>query len=73
MSVYSAGSPAFAPAVTVRDQHRIGRGHSSAAPSWRWALLEALAHAGACIDPSGILAVQRLRHNGHQEQRRGRR
>ena len=61
MSVYSAGSPAFAPAVTGRDQHLIGRGDSSAARFWPWALLEAFAHAGACIDPSGMLAVQRLR------------
>ena len=64
MSVYSAGSPTFAPAVARRDdqqQHVIGRGDGSAARSWRWALLEALAHAGACIDPSGMLAVQRLR------------
>ena len=26
-----------------------------------WTVVEALAHAGAFIDPSGILAVQRLR------------
>jgi hypothetical protein len=30
-------------------------------PSRLWALIEALAYAGAYIDPSGILAVQRLR------------
>jgi hypothetical protein len=70
MSVYSAGSPAFAPAVTGRD-HLIGRGDSPAAPSWPWALLEALAHAGACIDPSGMLACQRLRRDQQHEQRRG--
>jgi hypothetical protein len=41
--------------------HLIGRGDRPAARSWPWALLEALAHAGACVDPSGVLAVQRLR------------
>ena len=30
-------------------------------PSRLWALIEALAYAGAYVDPSGILAIQRLR------------
>jgi hypothetical protein len=63
MSVYSAGSPTFAPAVAGRDQHLIGHGDSPAARSWPWALLTALAHAGAYIDLSGVLAVQRLRRD----------
>jgi hypothetical protein len=39
-------------------------------PSRIWALLEALAYAGAFIDPSGILAMQRLRQTQEEEARR---
>ena len=35
-----------------------------------WNLIEALAYAGAFIDPSGILAVQRLRQAQEEEERR---
>jgi hypothetical protein len=38
----------------------------------RWTMIEALAYAGAFIDPSGILAVQRLRQ-AQEEERNGRR
>jgi hypothetical protein len=39
-----------------------------------WTLIEALAYAGAVIDPSGILAVERLRRaREEQEARDGRR
>ena len=39
-----------------------------------WTLIEALAYAGAYVDPSGILAVQRLRQaKEEEEQRNGRR
>jgi hypothetical protein len=44
-----------------------------AVPSRAWALLEALAYAGALIDPSGVLAGQRLRRIPEQEQGHGRR
>ena len=37
-----------------------------------WTMMEALAYAGAFIDPSGILAVQRLRQ-AQEEERNGRR
>jgi hypothetical protein len=36
-----------------------------------WTLIEALAYAGAYIDPSGILAVERLRQAKEEEERRG--
>jgi hypothetical protein len=36
-------------------------------------MIEALAYAGAFIDPSGILAVQRLRRAQEEEERNGRR
>lgn len=35
-----------------------------------WTFIEALAYAGAFIDPSGILAVQRLRQAQEEEERR---
>ena len=38
-----------------------------------WTLIEALAYAGAFIDPSGILAVERLRRAEAEEERNGRR
>jgi hypothetical protein len=34
-----------------------------------WTVIEALAYAGAFIDPSGILAVQRLRQAQEEEKR----
>lgn len=70
MSVSSTGSPSFAAAVHDRTQ-RTDRNHTPAVPSWAWALLEALAYAGACNDPSGVLAVQRLHRSRQQTQRRG--
>ena len=50
------------------DQADLGRER----PSRLWTLLEALAYAGAYIDPSGILAVQRLRQ-AQEEERNGHR
>jgi hypothetical protein len=41
-------------------------------PSRLWTLIEALAYAGAYIDPSGILAVERLRQAKEAEERDGR-
>jgi hypothetical protein len=58
------------PAFQDRNQ-RTDRNDTSAARSLAWALLEALACAGAFIDPSGVLAGQRLRRSREQEQRRG--
>jgi hypothetical protein len=49
------------------DQADLGRER----PSRLWALLEALAYAGAYIDPSGVLAVQRLRQAREEERRNG--
>jgi hypothetical protein len=34
-----------------------------------WTLIEALAYAGAYVDPSGILAVERLRQAKEAEER----
>jgi hypothetical protein len=38
--------------------------------SWIWAALEAMAYAGAVIDPSGVLATHRFRRI--QEEQHGR-
>jgi hypothetical protein len=48
---------------TVRDTER--------KQSRLWTLIEALAYAGAYVDPSGILAVERLRQAKEEEERRG--
>jgi hypothetical protein len=37
-------------------------------PSRLWTVIEALAYAGAVIDPSGVLAVERLRRAEEDEQ-----
>ena len=37
-----------------------------------WTLIEALAYAGAYIDPSGVMAVQRLRQAKEEEERNAR-
>ncbi|HYN18386.1 MAG TPA: hypothetical protein VEY96_09910 [Actinomycetes bacterium] len=61
MSQMTASSATQAPAFRDRDDaDHIDRarepGHSKL-----WTLIEALAYAGAMIDPSGIMAVERLR------------
>jgi hypothetical protein len=71
MSNLIATSPTRAPAFRDQpgaDQADLGRER----PSRLWAVLEALAYAGAFIDPSGILAVQRLRQT-QEEERNGHR
>ena len=49
--------------LTARDRRR----------SRTWTVIEALAYAGVFIDPSGILAVERLRQAKEQEERNDRR
>jgi hypothetical protein len=57
--------PAFRSQPTT-DQADLGRER----PSRLWALIEALAYAGAYIDPSGIMAVHRLRQAQEEEERK---
>jgi hypothetical protein len=38
-----------------------------------WTVLEALAYAGATIDPSGVLTMQRLRQAQEEEERHAQR
>ena len=58
----------------LRDRDRTDRTDqvSEAQRARLWTMIEALAYAGAFIDPSGILAVQRLRQ-AQEEERNGRR
>jgi hypothetical protein len=66
---------ATAPARAFRD--RVDSDHADHTDqgagrnrSRMWTLIEALAYAGAHIDPSGILAVERLRQAKEAEERR---
>jgi hypothetical protein len=56
----------------AEQAERVDRGRE-ARRSRVWALIEALAYAGAVIDPSGIMAVQRLHRAEAEEARNGRR
>jgi hypothetical protein len=63
-------------APAFRDHHadHTHQGDREAARRTRlWTMIEALAYAGAVIDPSGVLAVQRLRQAQEEEERNGRR
>jgi hypothetical protein len=58
-----ASSPVHIPASRGYDidhaaDHAAGAG--DAKPSWLWRLVEALAYAGASIDPASALAAQRF-------------
>ena len=71
-----AGSPTRPPVVLDRT----ATDHASPADADRqarrrarlWTVVEALAYAGAFVDPSGILAVQRLRQAQEEEERHDR-
>ena len=68
-----ATTPTRPPAF--RDQVDTGNDADRAREPGRsrlWTLIEALAYAGAIVDPSGILAVQRLRQ-AQEEERNGHR
>jgi hypothetical protein len=65
-------TPTQAPGVPDRDDTGLGDRTPEARRSRLWALIEALAYAGAYIDPSGIMAVQRLRQAQEEEKRNGR-
>ena len=65
MSQLSATAPARAIAA---PSDRGDRDTARPARSRIWAVLEALAYAGATIDPSGVLVSQRLRR--YQEEQR---
>jgi hypothetical protein len=62
-----------APAFRDRDDTDHADRDRERSRSRLWTLIEALAYAGAFIDPSGILAVQRLRQAQEEEEGNGRR
>jgi hypothetical protein len=73
MSQLVATTSTRAPALPDRDDTDQADRKREARRTRLWALIEALAYAGAYIDPSGIMAVQRLRQAQEEEQRNGQR
>jgi len=73
MSQLLATAPTQAPALPDRDDSDHPDRKPEPGRSRLWAIIEALAYAGAYIDPSGILAVQRLRQAQEEEERNGQR
>ena len=68
MSAATASSPAPVPAIQDHDAADAGRSRWS---SRSWVLVEALAYAGASIDPASALAAQRFARIRDEEQGRG--
>jgi hypothetical protein len=62
------------PAPALRDRHDADRVDHDRTPgrSRLWALIEALAYAGAIADPSGIMALERLRRAKEEAERHDR-
>jgi hypothetical protein len=54
--------PVLAPTVSGQVEQG-ARKETSRGRTLAWKLLEGLAYAGACVDPSGILAMQRIRED----------
>jgi hypothetical protein len=69
MSQLTTTSTTQAPAF--RDGNHADRVDHDREPgrSRLWALIEALAYAGAIVDPSGIMAVERLRRAKEEAER----
>jgi hypothetical protein len=61
-------------APALRDRHDADRVDHDRTPgrSRLWALIEALAYAGAIADPSGIMALERLRRAKEEAERHDR-
>jgi len=73
MSLITADSPTCAPAIRDREGADHPDRDRAPEPSRIWVLLEALAYAGAFIDPTGVLAAQRFAGIREQDQRHRRR
>jgi hypothetical protein len=73
MSQLVATTSTKVPALPDRDDTDQADRKREARRTRLWALIEALAYAGAYIDPSGIMAVQRLRQAQEEEKRNGQR
>ena len=72
MSHLIASAPTQPPAFRDHDTIDHASQAGERARSGIWTLIEALAYAGAFIDPSGILAVQRLRQAREEQERNAR-
>jgi hypothetical protein len=72
MSVVTASSPTRASALGNRETAGHGGRDHEPKRSWIWTLVEALAYAGASVDPTEALAAQRLARIRDEELRRGR-
>ena len=72
MSQLTTTATRTTPAPALRDRHGAHRVDHDRTPgrSRLWALIEALAYAGAIVDPSGIMAVERLRRAKEEAERR---
>jgi hypothetical protein len=73
MSVATANPATRDPTTRDRDTAAHDDHDRKTEPSRIWVLLEALAYAGAYIDPTGVLAAQRFSRVREEHQRRGRR
>jgi hypothetical protein len=73
MSQLIVTTPTRAPVYRVRsDTDQIDR-RAERRRARLWTVIEALAYAGALVDPSGVLAVERLRQAKEEAGRNGRR
>jgi hypothetical protein len=72
MNVVIASSPTRAPALADRDTADHADRDHELKRSWIWTLVEALAYAGASVDPTAALAAQRFARIRDEELRRGR-
>ena len=74
MSQLIVTTPTRAPAFRDRSETDQTDHRPEPRPSRLWTLIQALAYAGAYVDPTGILAYERFRQAAEEEQaRHGRR
>jgi hypothetical protein len=70
MSQLITATATRAPALRDRDETDQVDRRAERRRARLWTLIEALAYAGAYVDPSGILAVERLRRAQEEEEKR---
>ena len=70
MSAVTTDSPAPTPVTRIHDVDHVDRDRH-AKPPRIWLLVEALAYAGASIDPASALAAQRFARIRDEERRNG--
>ena len=72
MSAVTVSSPTRAPGLRDRDTADHADRDHQPTRSWFWSLVEALAYAGASVDPASALAAQRFARIRDEELRQGR-